>query len=384
MSTRTTSIDACRGLAVILMVLDHTRDYLSNYPFSPTDLTHPDTTMFFMRFVTHFCAPWFVFLAGVGIGLSLTSGKSRASVSRFLLTRGLWLVFVELVIIRYGCFLDFIPSVFYMGIIWALGASMILLAALIYLPTLLLFALGLAGVALHNLLDFMTIVPADGLLYWLVFFFRNQGELNLGALTFDFDFPFGVWTCLAMLGIVFAKLWTIPDTRRIPILWMLACATTIAFLLLRGVFSYGDPTPFVAQSSSIQSILTFLNNEKYPPSLVYLLMTMSVGILFLAAYETFGWRLNVLQLFGRVPMFFYMVHFPIINTAALLWFFAMSPARVLGASMAERQSLRFDFGFNAPGIFLCWAVFLLLLYALCVKYAAFKKLHPHLWWVRYV
>lgn len=383
-SHRTASIDACRGLAIVLMVLDHTRDYFSSYPYSPTDPAHPDAWMFLMRFVTHFCAPWFVFLAGVGIGLSLANGKPRADVSRFLFTRGLWLVFVELVIIRYGCFLDFIPDVYYLGIIWALGMTMVALSALIYLPASVFFLIALPGLLGHNLLDVISLDPSSGLPYWLVFFFRNQGELHLGSLTFDIDFPFGVWTCLAMSGVIFARLWSIDRVRRIKIIWALAALMITGFVMLRTFCTYGDPVPFVAQESLLKTVLAFLNNEKYPPSLSYLLMTMGPGLLFLAACETFEWQLHWLQIFGRVPMFFYMIHFPVINSMALLWFFIMDPARTMTGTLAQGQAMRFDFGFHSLGVVMWWALFLVVFYFLCVRYGQFKQNNPQWRWLRYV
>jgi uncharacterized membrane protein len=365
------------------MALDHTRDYFSNYPFSPTDMAHPNTIMFTMRFLTHFCAPWFLLLAGTSVGFMLNSGKSQSFVARFLLSRGLWLIVIELVIIRFGCFLDYVPNVYYLGVLWVLGITMILLSAAIFLPMPVLFVLGFAGIALQNVVGGM-IDSMTGFNHWLAILLQHQAKLTVATLNFDVDFPFMAWTCLAILGITFSRLWSLSLTQRVQSLLMLGFGCVFGFLILRGVLNVGDPNPFHHGETWNDSVLYFLNNEKYPPSLTFLLMTLGPGMFFLAACEYFQWQLPKLRLFGQVSLFFYMIHFPLINATAYSWFLLHDPGRVMQANMADTQAMRFEFGFYPMGVLLWWMLFIITLYFICSKFILIKQQYADTWWIRYI
>src|SRR4030081_80994 len=297
--SRIDSIDLLRGIVMVIMMLDHTRDFVHSggLQFDPTDLTKTTVVLFFTRWITHFCAPIFVFLAGTGAYLQLARGKSKKDLSRFLITRGLWLIVLEFALVRIsGTFnLDY-RFLGVMQVLCAILVSMIVLAALIHLPVRIIGGFGVAMIALHNLLDRFHVpgwrgpesaVPG---LWSKLFIILHQGNEAFpifgwpSPVVFVF-YPLIPWIGVMAAGYAFGAIYKYNQPRRRRLLLIMGSAATFGFVLLRAVNYYGDPSPWSRQSTIVFTVLSFLNTTKYPPSLVFLLMTLGPGILALAWFE---------------------------------------------------------------------------------------------------
>jgi len=392
------SIDILRGLVMVLMVLDHTRDFVhaDALRFDPTDLTKTTPLLFFTRWVTHFCAPIFVFLAGVGPALQLNRGRSVAEVGRYLWTRGLWLVLLEFTVIRFGVFFDFSLAFFgFMQVIWVLGVSMVVLAALIRLPTAAILAIGAVMVAGHNLLDPIQVQPIPpnqtiiglGGVLWSVLHQPNAIQPFGANMPFGFvAYPLVPWIGVMALGFVFGGGYTrCGDRPRWLAKW--GVGLTVAFIAIRAINLYGDSSRWTAQASGTFTLLSFLNTTKYPPSLLYLLMTLGPGLLLLALLERRStWPgSRVLLLFGQVPLFFYLLQWYVAHLlgigAALLGGYPTAP---FFASPPEGFTPPPPgMGFGIGMVYLAWLIAVTLLYFPCRWWAAQKKVRTE-WWVRYL
>src|SRR5215210_7614762 len=274
---RLDAVDAVRGIVMVIMALDHVRDFFHVYAktFDPTDPSKTWTLLFFTRWATHFCAPTFVFLAGTGAFLSTRRGKTRPELARFLLTRGLWLVLLELTLVRFGWFFNFDYHVMIAQVIWAIGWSMVALAGLVFLPTRAVAAVGLALILLHNLLDGVS-ADSFGSFRWLWVVLHEQNVLALRPDVFVFvAYPLVPWVGVMALGYAFGSLLTLERERRRRLLLTIGGSAVVLFVVLRAANVYGDPTPWVSQARGAWfTLLSFLNTQKYPPSLLFLLMTL--------------------------------------------------------------------------------------------------------------
>lgn len=380
---RLASVDALRGLVMVLMALDHVRDFFSHTRFDPLDLSRTTTALFFTRWITHFCAPVFVFLAGAAAFLALAGGKPRGELARFLLVRGLWLILLELTVVHVGWFFTLDHSFGMLQVIWALGWSMIALAGLVFLPPRVVLLIGLALIAGHNLLD--GIRPAHwGEWDWLWMLLHEQGLLQPApGITFLVVYPLLPWVGVMAAGFGFGELLRWEPRRRTRWLLTLGAGMVALFILLRATNLYGDPFPWRGQESTLLTLLSFLNCTKYPPSLLYLLMTLGPALLALALLERGrGPLLRPLILFGRVPLFYYLVHLPLIHALAVGvayvrhgragWLFDTG---IFGGSNGRPP----DDGFTLPGVYLAWALVILLLFPLCAWFAAVKARHRGGW-----
>ena len=372
---RILSVDMLRGMVMIVMALDHIRDYTSIYHFAPTDLTQTTIPLFITRWVTHFCAPVFMFVAGVGVGLGEINGKSRKQLSHFLWTRGLWLVLLELTVVKLGWTFNFTNHTIYLLVIWALGMSMITLAVLIYVPKKWLLIFGLIMVFGHNLLDGIN-PKSFGSLSFLWKILHVQSTFYLGHLEFLAYYPVIPWIGVMALGYVFASYYRLEAKIRQPKILLLGAVTTLLFLVIRGSNSYGDMSPWSVQSTMGMTIVTFFNVTKYPPSLSYLLMTLGPSIMLLAVFERIkGTISDFLIVFGRVPMFFYIVHLYLIHTLSVLlgWYQGFS----LGEMANDFEVFPPNFGIGLVGTYVYWIVLIVLSYFLCTSYITFKKGRKH-------
>ncbi len=284
---RLQSIDLLRGLAIVLMALDHTRDFFGASGPNPRDITDP--AVFLTRWVTHFCAPTFIFLAGVSAYLYGSRKRSVGQLSWFLLTRGLWLVFIEFTLVRFGWTLTFDLKLFFAGVIWVIGASMIVLAGLVYLPERAIAAIALIMIAGHNLLDGVR-AERFGNLGWLWNFLHQPALLHIGAQSkFLVVYTLVPWAGVMAMGYALGPVFKLdPGSRRHLLLWA-GTALIAGFILLRATNLYGDPAPWSVQNSSLATLLSFINCEKYPPSLLYLMMTLGPALVLLALFETCPW-----------------------------------------------------------------------------------------------
>jgi uncharacterized membrane protein len=376
---RIESVDVVRGAIMIIMALDHVRDYFSNPGFEPTDLAHTSVALFFTRWITHFCAPVFFLLTGTGAYLSLRK-QTQAQLSHFLFTRGLWLIFLELVMVRcLGWQFNFDYRLTLLIVLWALGWSMIVLSALIYVPASWVAAFGVVMIAGHNLLD--GIQSANPI--WSILHSPNlvwsDGQHFVFAL-----YPLIPWVGVTAAGYGLGQIYMWSPERRRAFLLRLGLGLTGAFVVIRGINIYGDPFPWSAQKLPVFTVLSFLNTTKYPPSLLYLLMTLGPAMLFLRAVDSKVPRwLRPALIVGKVPMFYYLLHVPLIHLIVV----AVCYARYGQAHwMFESPSIEYfpftrppGWGYSLPVVYLIWICVVVALYPLCKWFAALKQRRSDAW-----
>ncbi|MBI2427687.1 MAG: DUF1624 domain-containing protein [Ignavibacteriales bacterium] len=371
--SRIDSVDLLRGIVMIIMALDHARDFFHRdaVVFDPTDLTKTYTFLFFTRWITHYCAPIFVFLAGTGVFLSLSRGKSKPAMSKFLITRGLWLIVLELTIVRFAWAfnLDY-ASFTVLQVIWVIGVSMIVLAALIHVRLSITIIFGSLLVLLHNMLD--GIRPEQfGAWSNLWYVLHVQGLIQFLGINLFVIYPLIPWIGVMTLGYAFGSIITLPEHKRKGILIRLGAVLIGAFVILRAMNMYGDPHQWSMQNSSMFTILSFLNTTKYPPSLLFLLMTIGPAILLLAYLEKWkGWLADHVIIFGRVPMFYYILHIIVLHIMSGI---ANFPQFGFQAFTIDPLNLPQGFGFDLWVAYAGWIVALLILFPLCKWYADVKK-----------
>ena len=315
---RVAAIDLLRGTVIVLMVLDHVRWFLSSARFDPTDPAQTTVALFFTRWVTHFCAPVFMLLAGVGAYLSLDRGRNRAGLSRFLLTRGLWLVLLELTIARLGWTFNLDYRYASALVLWALGWSMVALAVIVRLPTAVAAAVSTIMIVGHNLVD--GVKPESwGASSWLWTVLHVPGVIEGFGARFEVLYPLIPWIGVMAAGFLVGPVFAAPPTRRDRVLLTAGVGLTAAFVALRLVNAYGDPTPWTSQTTPVRTALSFLATTKYPPSLAFLLMTL--GPVLAAVPLVARWSgavAEVVRTLGRVPLFFWLLHVPLIHAIAVL------------------------------------------------------------------
>jgi uncharacterized membrane protein len=389
--TRIHSIDIVRGFVMIIMALDHVRDFFHNDAFlnDPTNLETTNPWLFFTRWITHFCAPVFVFLAGTSAFLS-GQRKTKKQLSKFLITRGLWLVFVELFIVTLGWTFNPLYNVFILQVIWAIGISMIILGLLVLLSFKVILIYGLLVVFGHNLLNFYPAAASDqgGVLWNIVyagfFYLIPLGEKHFAIIIYAF-MP---WSGVMALGYCFG-VWfqnnVSPALRKKRLIW-LGTGMILLFIVLRFINIYGDPAQFAQQSrGAFFSFLSFINTTKYPPSLLFLCMTLGPAIIALAFLEkTKSRAADFCMLYGRVPFFYYVLHFYIIHLLCVVAFFAS------GYTTSQIITPEFPFLFRPPtfgfdlwAVYVIWMAVVLILYPLCRWYSRYKATHGH-WWLSYL
>jgi len=397
---RIDSIDLLRGIVMVIMMLDHTRDFVhkAGFFFDPTDLTQTSTLLFLTRWITHYCAPVFVFLAGTGAFLQFSRGKSKKELSKFLITRGLWLIVLEITLVRLGASFSFdYRFLAFLQVIWAIGVSMIVLAALVHLPVKVIGGFGLAMIALHNLLDRFTVtswqgpgtpVPSVGAKLWILL--HQQGGYPVAGWPSPFVFvvyPLIPWIGVMAAGYAFGTLYQMDKQRRQKLLLTVGGVAVGLFVLLRAVDKYGDPAKWHSQKTAIFTVLSFVNTTKYPPSLLFLLMTLGPAIMALALFELMNRGVigRFFITFGRVPLFFYLLQWPTAHAISVLlhvvfrkpvaWLF-MSPIQLF-SNPPQGQ------GFDLWVVYLSWIAGVALLYPLCRWFASVKARRRD-WWLSYL
>jgi uncharacterized membrane protein len=379
---RLESVDALRGIAMVLMALDHTRNFLSNAQFAPVDLAHTTPALFFTRWVTHFCAPAFFLLAGVGASLSLARGRSLAQVSRFFLTRGLWLVVLELTLVSFGWDFTLHVTPWLAGVIWALGWSMVFMAALAWLPRRAIAVVGIALIVLHNMTDAVT-PAAFGEFGWL-WRFLHFPDPHAGTLI-RIDYPIIPWVGVMAVGYAMGPLFRESPERRQKILVGIGVSAVIGFIGLRWLNNYGDPMPWSVETRGTYTLLSFLRVRKYPPSLAYLLMTLGPLLIALVWLEHARGRvLSFFVTYGRVPLLFYVAHIYLVHLVAVLVAYGQGgPASFLFTSdgpMAEHPPW---YGVDLGWVYVGWVLIVIALYPMCRAFAKVKARRRD-WWLSYL
>jgi len=375
LATRDRALDGLRGLVMVLMVLDHARDFWLGYRARPLDLQTTTPVLFATRWITHFCAPVFVLSAGIAAYL-YGRQRSVSERTRFLLSRGLFLVLLEVTLIR----LLWIPDPFYrftlLQVIWVLGWSMVALAGLSRAPRSVVAAVGAALVLGHNAFDGVRATSFGAFApLWNLVHERAMLALAPGHSVFV-SYPLVPWIGVMALGYALGPLFELPLERRRSLSVKLGISLTLAFVLLRSFNGYGDPTPWSSQRSGLWTLLSFLNCEKYPPSLDYLLMTLGPALIVLGLVRFESPRLRFLVVFGQVPLLFYVLHLFVLRLTSLPIAFARfgplafaPPPRGTGASPELPLVVTY----------LAWLITLLLLYPVCRWYAAQKATKRRAW-----
>jgi uncharacterized membrane protein len=378
---RLDSVDLLRGLVMMLMALDHTRDFFGASGMNPRDVAEP--ALFLTRWITHFCAPVFIFLAGLSAYLYGARGRTTGEVSRFLLSRGFWLMLVEFTLVRFGWTFGLHLDFFMMQVIWVIGASMVVLAGLIHLPRWAIVTVGVGMIAGHNLLD--SVRAEDfGTAGWIWNLLHQPKLLQITAKTNLFVlYPLIPWAGVMAAGYALGPVFGLERRARLRVLTGLGVTITAGFVLIRATNLYGDPAPWSLQPTLLETVLSFVNCEKYPPSLLYLMMTLGPGFLLLAAFEGVRGRLaDIVVTFGRVPFFYYVAHLYLIHALAVAFALAMTgdDAWLFGAPLRHKPA---EYGLSLVGIYAVWVFVVAALYPLCRWFAALKQRRAD-WWLSYL
>lgn len=413
--SRIDSLDLLRGIVMVIMMLDHTRDFVHRdvmLGFDPTDLTKTNVLLFFTRWITHFCAPVFVFLAGTGTYLQFIRGKSKMELSRFLVTRGLWLIFLEFTWIRIA--FQFNVDYRFLGVmqvIWVIGLSMIIMAALIHLPLRVVGAFGVLMIALHNLLDRFHVagwqgpgsaVPSYGAKLSMILHqaFEAFPIVWWPSPVVVVIYPLIPWVGVMAAGYAFGAVYQWDLQRRRRFLIRLGTLAILLFIVVRAINHYADPSHWSRQNTNAFTVLSFLNTTKYPPSLAYLLMTLGPALLALTWFEfnnvaagalasrsggAVGRLRGALITFGRVPLFFYLLQWPTAHFISVIlhWVTGKPVAWMFRSAVDSFQAPPPGVGFNLAVVYASWIAGVLILYPLC-KWFAGVKARRRDWWLSYL
>jgi uncharacterized membrane protein len=386
---RLPSVDALRGLVMIIMALDHTREFFnaSAMVFQPEDLSRTTVALFLTRWVTHICAPVFSLTAGLGAFFWMSHGRTPAQLSKFLWKRGVWLAIVDLTVMRFALTFSMAHGILILSVLWALGLSMIVLALFVRLPIKWLAAVSIAVIALHNLAD--TVSAAQfGSWGWIWNVLHQPGVFSVDGAMVLVAYPLVPWVAVMALGFCFGKIMVLDAPARRSWLAKIGLGTVAAFLLVRGINLYGDPQPWTRAFPGM-TVLSFLRCTKYPASLDFLLMTMGPAFLLLARFDRMKFsRNNPLIVFGCVPFFYFVVHFYLIHLLTFplaLWHygraaFLLQPLPSLGGPADVYPP---NYGYGLWTVYAMWAVVVVLMYPLCRWFAGVKRRRKS-WWLSYL
>ena len=389
-TNRIESIDILRGVVMVIMALDHVRDYFhyGSFFIDPTDLETTTPMLFFTRFITHYCAPVFVFLAGTSAFL-YGSRKTKPELFKFLFSRGIWLIFLEIIVNNLIWTFDFSYSIIIFQVIWAIGFSMVCLSFLIYLPKKVLLVIGIILIAGHNLLD--GIVTEGQSLQSIIWYVLHQEQflvINPNQLIV-LKYPVIPWIGIMVLGYLFGTFYQKDYALATRKKWLLGLGlgALIIFFVLRGLNIYGDLTPWSVQDTITKTVISFFNITKYPPSLLFICITLGPALLFLWTIESTKNRAtDFFLVFGRVPLFYYFLHVLLIHLLAIggiLIFGGNWEDMILTADGFLNANL-ISYGYSLQIVYLVWISVVLLLYPLSKKYMIYKANNKDKWWLSYL
>ncbi|MBI1305555.1 MAG: hypothetical protein GC181_02945 [Bacteroidetes bacterium] len=380
---------------MVLMALDHTRDMVHDTAntINPLDLELTTIPLFFTRWITHFCAPIFIFLSGTSIYLQ-SLRKTPKELGGFLIKRGLWLILIEWTLVGFAWSfnpkLGFLP----LQVIWAIGISMVLLGIflLLKIPFKALLAFGFVIVAGHNLLDFHQASENFKPNFWWDLFHTASFSFYpiTDQLAFLIIYPFPAWTGVMILGYCFGYFYSKDFSPEIRKKWLTRIGLALIgfFLILRFINVYGDPNPWTSQDTFLKTILSFIKVEKYPPSLIYLCMTMGPSILVLAWIENIrNWFTDKLTIFGRTAFMYYILHLYLIHIVAMILFFYRGHDLAFAIKLAQQIPFYFIVpgeGFPLAGVYVVWILVVVALYPICNWYNSYKSANRDKWWLAYL
>lgn len=379
--SRVQAVDIVRGLVMVIMALDHVRDLWSPTPIRPEDITQTTGLLFFTRWITHFCAPTFVFLSGVSIWLYQQKQGRRGATSRFLLTRGLWLALLELVVVSFVLFWGY--SMLLIQVIWVIGWSMVLLAGLLWLPRAVLAGLAVLIIAEHDALPIIQPVTAENVGWALLHnspFLQPLEPLPPVLVAYSL----GPWLGVMLAGYVVGPWFELPLARRTRVLRTAGVALLLLFAALRATNWYGDPVPWSAQPRGVgYTVLSFLNVNKYPPSLLFVCLTLGVALLLLSSVEgATGHLSRWLRTFGQVPFFYYLLHLLLISGGAWVWT-RIAFGQAVNLSFTPPPTWPKAYHPDLLRTYAVWLAVVLALYWPCRWYQGFKQRHSY-WWLSYL
>ena len=382
---RIESIDILRGLIMLIMALDHTRDFFHLNSPNATDLATTTPILFFTRWITHFCAALFVFLSGVSANLA-GSRRTKKQMSAFLIKRGLWLIVVEFVLITFAFTLDPLYHVLIFQVIWVIGVSMVIMALLIWLPLPVIAIIGGLLFFGHDIFDFIKL-PATGEsgLLWKTFFTASASVYQADK-THSLFILYAIlpWTGVMIAGYVMGQVYrpSFDPARRKKILFTSGITLVLLFVVFRAFNIYGDPAPWATQKTAVLSVISFFNISKYPPSLMYLCMTIGPGLLLLSTIEKTNNKFTrILIVYGNVPFFYYVLHFYLLRILNIILFFAQGfTTKDIRPPFFFRPA---EFGLNLFGVYVAWLLAIAALYLPCRWYSNYKKTHRQ-WWLSYL
>jgi uncharacterized membrane protein len=388
-STRIQSIDLLRGVVMIVMALDHVRDYFhaDAFLFNPVDVERTNVALYVTRWITHFCAPVFVFLAGTS-GFMVGVRKGKKELSAFLFKRGLWLIILELTLINFAWQFNITFAFQALTVIWALGVGMIVLSVAIHLPFKVILTLGLILVAGHNLLDsFHVEGTGASALGWAIL--HDPRIFQIGPVTLFVGYPIIPWTGVMLLGYCFGSLYlpSVDKEKRKKTLLQLGLIAIAAFVFIRFINYYGDPSPWFTQRDGMHTVLSFFNVTKYPPSLLYVLITLGPALIFLALSEKLTGKISQYVIgLGRVPMFYYIIHIFLIHSLGVIAAMAtgfQASDMIFSSWITDSPNLK-GYGFSLGVVYLVWIGVVLILFPICLWYDRYKINHKKKWWLSYL
>jgi len=380
------SIDIARGLVMIIMALDHTRDLLHTGAMtqSPTDLATTTPILFFTRWITHLCAPSFVFLSGASAYLSAQRRNNAGASRQWLFTRGIFLVLLEITLVNFGVWYDIHFRTLLIQVIAAIGFSFIGLGILYKLPVKIIGIIGVSIIFLHDLLTLLPMV-SNPILQFAGALLFGGGVIKAGGATILFAYPVLPWMGIMFAGYSVGRLFTMPEEARKKRLLHIGWAALGLFVLLRASNVYGDVSKWSVQKNTVFTFLSFINVSKYPPSLLYTLLMLGILLLFLSFIEGRGNGFTrVVTVYGKVPMFYYLIHWNVIHLLMLAMVFLegyRADQLVFGVFQFGRPQ---GSGISLGMVYLVWLCVVASLYPLCIWYGRYKASHPEKRWLRYL
>ncbi len=391
---RIESIDILRGIVMVIMALDHTRDFfhVTAWTDDPLNLQTTTPALFFTRLITHFCAPIFVFLSGTSIFLQ-SQRKTSNELFKFLIIRGLWLIFMEVTFVTFAIAFDIYFQLIVLQVIWAIGISMIIMAFLLKTSYRFILIIGLVIVLGHNLLDILEAAPDfKGGFWWDISHhgsFSAMYPISEGH-TLVLMYPFLPWLGLMLLGYCFGMFFTNKyiQSQRKNLFIKIGLGMLAFFIVLRASNLYGDPFPWTQQDTAIKTMLSFLKINKYPPSLLYMSLTIGMAILALAFLEKIknGFA-AFFRTFGRVAFFYYLIHWFVLHSLVLLYFLANGHNQKMADELLQTVPQKYVVpadGLSLPSVYLIWIAVIIALFPLCKWYDKYKTTHPEKWWLSYL
>ena len=384
---RLTSIDFTRGFVMIIMALDHTRDLMhtASLTQSPTDLTTTTPILFFTRWITHLCAPTFVFLSGTSAYLSFKNKNDLAASRKFLLSRGAWLIIVEFTLVNFALWFDIHFNIFFFEVIAAIGFGFIVLGLLLKVPAKTLGILGLIIIFCHNLFAAIPFA-ADSVIKSILSPLFMQVAIPLSAKKiFIVGYPPIPWLGIMLVGFAAGKFFELPDIKRKNLFLKIGLSALALFIIIRFINIYGDPFSWARQKNGLFTFLSFMNITKYPPSLIFCLVTLGITFLILSFADGIKNKFtDIVVVYGKVPLFYFLLHFYIIHSIMFAMVFLQG---------FKSSDLIFGFGFGRPKegsgvslgiIYLIWISVVIALYPICKWYGKYKENHKEKKWLRYL